>query len=131
MENNDIMFGDRPLEEWTTMYPAQEGQNLTDEQAVSMGLLEPEPETQEIPQAESGNKLYQIADNIGVEHNNENKEYKKLSVGKTLGDIGKTMGAEALKIVAPKENSKLANKLGWSEANLYHHQSETRIGEAS
>ena len=30
-----------------------------------------------------------------------------------------------------KTLAKLANKFGWSEANLYQHQAETRIGEAS
>ncbi len=130
MENNDVMFGDKSLEEWANMYPQSET-NLSDEQAEQMGILQPEPETQEVPQEQSGNKLYQMADKIGVEHPDENKEYKKLSVGETLGDIGKTMGAEALKIVAPKEDSWLANKTGFSEANLYQHDSETRIGDAS
>lgn len=130
MENNDIMFGDKSLDDWANLYSTQEqGQHLTNDQAVDMGLLEPETETQENTQSE--NKLYQMADKVGVEHPDENKEYKKLSVGETFGDIGKTLGAEALKIVAPKEDTRLANRLGWSEADLYQHQSETRIGEAS
>ena len=41
------------------------------------------------------------------------------------------MGAEALRIVAPKADSKMAEWLHYSEDDIYQHQAQTRIGETS
>lgn len=145
MENNDVMFGDRSLDEWANMYQTQEETNLSDDQAEKMGILRAEPENTSQP---SENELYETpnkldaenpsqssvneaSDKLDTQHPDENKGYKKLSVGGTIGDIGKTVGSEALRFVAPQEGSKIANAIGWSEEDLYQHQSETRIGRFS
>lgn len=124
MENtNDIMLGDRSLDEWVNMYPPAQDASISPEQAINMGVLkptEPSQETQtEINQPEP------------VTPQGEEREYKKLSKLDTVKDIGKTMGAEALRIVAPKADSKMAEWLHYSEDDIYQHQAQTRIGETS
>ena len=42
MENtNDIMLGDRSLDEWVNMYPAAQDASISPEQAINMGVLKP------------------------------------------------------------------------------------------
>lgn len=60
----------------------------------------------------------------------EHREYEKLSVPQTLGDIGKSMGAEALRVFAPEQGSKASQFLGgYSEDNLWQYKPKTRVAE--
>ena len=63
-------------------------------------------------------KLYKIADKLGIEHPDENKKYQKLSVLKTLDDIGKSVAVEASHILMPKDKE-------------LQYESKTKIGEFS
>jgi hypothetical protein len=99
MENkfNDIMLGDRSIEDWANMYPVGQDASISPEQAVNMGILKPE----EQPQQEIKTNEEQPTPEKPQE---EQREYKKLSVGGTLADMGKATGAEVLKIFAPKKD---------------------------
>lgn len=124
MENtNDIMLGDRSLDEWVNMYPAAQDASISPEQAIKMGVLQPTEPSQETQT--------EITKSEPVEPQGEEREYKKLSKIDTVKDIGKTIGAEALRIVAPKADSKMAEWLHYSEDDMYQHQAQTRIGETS
>ena len=134
MENNElmtdydsIMIGDKSLDEWANMYSPEQGTSITPEKAMELGVLRAE-NTPEPPVT---------ADNTTGENNGatrgwgEEKEYKKLSPADTLKDMGAAIGAEALRIFAPKEGSKASEFLGYSEEDLYQYEAQTRIGEGA
>lgn len=95
---------------------------IDEETALSIGLLRPENEEQP---SETG-----FTDAEGIERDaNGNRVYQKLSVGESWQDVGKAMGAEALKIFAPKAGSKMADILNYSEDDLWQYQAKTHLGE--
>lgn len=87
---------------------------ISQEEAIDLQMLRPEQ------QQESSEEI-----NIG-----EEREYEKLSIPQTLGDIGKSMGAEVLRVFAPEQNSKASQFLGgYSEDNLWQYKPKTRVAE--
>lgn len=67
---------------------------------------------------ENLSKLYKIADILGIEHPDIDKEYEKLSVPETLSDMAKSVGVEASHVLVPKDKEK-------------QYDSQTKAGEIS
>lgn len=116
---NNLVLGGKTMAEWDAEEQAQSQYNSEDgiayEDAVNLGLLEAPQEQQPTE---------------------EPREFEKLSVGKTIKDVGTTVGKEAAKVFVPTKDG-LANKAldkiglgGFNEDNLnLNYQSKTRVGE--
>ena len=116
---NNLVLGGKTMAEWDAEEQAQSQYNSEDgiayEDAVNLGLLEAPQEQQPTE---------------------EPREFEKLSIGKTMKDIGTTVGKEAAKVFVPTKDG-LANKAldkiglgGFNEENLnLNYQSKTRVGE--
>ena len=114
---NEYTYQGMTADEWEALANPQPA---TEQDLQNLGMLEtPQENTQEQPSAEEskeGNKLYKVADNIGVEHPDEGKEYQKLNFLDTAKDIGTSIGVEAAHLFQKKENE-------------WRYESKTRIGE--
>lgn len=116
---NNLVLGGKTMAEWDAEEQAQSQYNSEDgiayEDAVNLGLLEAPQEQQPTE---------------------EPREFEKLSIGKTIKDVGTTVGKEAAKVFVPTKDG-LANKAldkiglgGFNEENLnLNYQSKTRVGE--
>lgn len=83
-----------------------------------------EPQIQTEPE---GNQV----DVQGIAHNEMGeKQHQKLGFWASQGDMLKTVGSEALRVFAPRVGGKAADVLGYSEADLWQHQSQTRYAES-
>lgn len=116
------------LEEYLNRCEAEQAPYLDGTKKPTQGVTPNNIQQQEQPPVQPEQP---VADDVNTQATEEpqEKEYQKLGWG-VIGDTVKTLGAEALKITAPKDGSWLANKTGWSESNLYHHEAQTRTAEA-
>lgn len=118
------------LEEYLNRCEAEQAPYLDGTKKPEQGVTPNNIQQQEQPPVQPEQP---VADNVNTQATEEpqEKEYQKLGWG-VIGDTAKTLGAEALKIAAPKDGSWLANATGnrWTESNLYHHEAQTRTAEA-
>lgn len=114
---NEYTYQGMTADEWETLANPQPA---TDKDLQNLGMLEtPQENTQQQPSTEEpkeGNKLYQMADKVGLEHPDEGKEYQKLSLLDTAKDIGTSVGVEAAHLFQKKEDE-------------WRYESKTRVGE--
>jgi len=115
------------LEEYLNRCEAEQAPYLDGTKKPEQGVTPNNIQQQEQPPIQSEQP---VADGVTAQATEEpqEKEYQKLGWG-VIGDTVKTLGAEVLKITAPKDGSWLANKTGWSESNLYQHEAQTRTAE--
>ena len=104
---NEYKYKGLSAEEWETLANPTPA---TDEQLKSLGFIEQE-------NSEAGNKLYETADKLGIEHPDKNKEYEKLSVKDSLKDAAVSLGVEASHLFAPKSKE-------------WQYESRTKLGES-
>lgn len=123
IDYNEMSF--KEIYEFNNQQDKEEGDipssSLSEDDAVSMGILQPEQQAPTEPQTDDGNN---------------NKNYKKLHLWDSQVDMAKSVGSEALKILAPKKDgfadkalTKVFGHNEWNEENLWHHEAQTHYAE--